>query len=242
MVIVLVLVLLAVIGIVVMVVLFKKADEQAEATNNILKQRFSGLENFEASRTIEHGDFIFAIDKNNRQVAYVDVRRVKVIPFDQIYKVEYLENSTTVASKSSIRTIGGALVGGALAGGSGAIVGGLSGDTTMKNKITLMQVKIGLRDINSPSLTIYIYKDREGLDSSSGFGGVLYQAGLKYVNDIVDSISVIIDSVDNENKLQTSDSVSQSVADELSKLLKLKENGILTENEFEEQKQKLLNK
>ena len=48
--------------------------------------------------------------------------------------VELLEDNTTIASRSLGRTVGGAVVGGVLAGGAGSVVGGLSGNQTMKKK------------------------------------------------------------------------------------------------------------
>ena len=219
----------------------KKYDELVAA----LKERYNSLDNFESSKKIEYYEgaydeyFIFAIDEKNSKVAYVDANQIKIIPFEQIFKVEYIENSSVVASKSSLRTVGGALVGGALAGGAGAIVGGLSGDTKMNNLITLMQVKIGLRDINSPTLTINIYEDDKGFNPS--VSNVFYKHKMEYVNNIVDSLSVIIDKVDKEKNVQTAATTHLSVADELNKLVQLKEAGVLTEQEFEQQKQKILN-
>ena len=214
-------------------------SEEKEERRKIINDKFNNLIDFETTKKIDHDDnFIFAIDEKHQKVAYIDKHKERIIPFEQIYKVEYIENATIVASKSSIRTVGGALVGGAIAGGAGAIVGGLSGDTKMKNKITLMQVKLGLRSINDPALAIDVLKSGAGIDPWVED----YRNAIKCVNDIVDSVSVIIDKVDNCNRIQPTEDNSHSVADELSKLARLKETGVLTEKEFEEQKQKLLNK
>ena len=58
------------------------------------------------------------------------------------------------------------------------------------------------------------------------------------MKDWKDTFEIIIDSVNSEKK-STSNSYS-SVSDELLKLNDLKEKGILTEDEFEQQKRKLL--
>ena len=62
----------------------------------------------------------------------------------------------------------------------------------------------------------------------------------------IDIFSIIIDIVDKNIAMQKSAPVtpllsSASVADELTKLAKLKESGILSEEEFNAQKSKLLN-
>ena len=44
-------------------------------------------------------------------------------------------------TKSTGRTIGGAIVGGVLMGGAGAVVGGLSGDTKQKKEVKNMDIK-----------------------------------------------------------------------------------------------------
>ncbi len=231
-------------------IISSNAKKKNATKKALLEEKYKTLKsvnNFFPTKRVGHKNFIFAIDETNSKVAIVERYRTKIIPFEQILKVEYIENATTVASKSSIRTVGGAIVGGAIAGGAGAIVGGLSGDTTMKNKISLMQVKITLRDIQEPSICLKLieYDYEGGFDPSSDAWSEVYKENKKIVNNIVDSLSVIIDKVDKENqnnKVSVTESSNQSIADELSKLVKLKESGVLTENEFEEQKQKLLNK
>lgn len=237
-------VLVTIISIIVVSIKHAGESEAIEKSKKIVEEKFSNLTDFKTTKKIVHTRFIFAIDEEAQKVAYIDPQQVKIIPFDQIMKVAFVENSVTVASKSSMRTIGGAIMGGAMAGNAGTIVGGLSGDTIMNNNITLVQVKIGLRDINCPSLTITIYDDLRGYNPLSEIWRPIHESHLEYANGIVDSVSAIIDRVDRAEKaqLQPTGNGCQSIADELTKLAKLKDTGILTDNEFEEQKQKLLNK
>lgn len=237
-------ILVTIISIIVVSIKHSGEIEAIETSEKTVEEKFNNLTDFKTTKKIAHTRFIFAIDEEAQKVAYIDPQQVKIIPFDQIMKVEFVENSVTVASKSSMRTIGGTIMGGALAGNAGAIVGGLSGDTVMNNNITLVQVKIGLRDINCPSLTITIYDDLRGYNPLSEIWHPIYESHLEYANGIVDSVSAIIDRVDRAEKaqLQPTGNGNQSIADELTKLAKLRDIGILTDNEFEEQKQKLLNK
>ena len=65
--------------------------------------------------------------------------------------------------------------------------------------------------------------------------------GMEHARQIADLVSVIIDDVDRQEKQNVSTpTVCGSVAEELSKLAELKEKGILTDDEFKEQKKKLL--
>lgn len=157
-----------------------------------------------------------------------------------------MENSTSIMSKSTTRTIGGALGGALIAGGVGAIVGGLSGSSTSTKKIDKVCVDLLLRDISSPSIRIVTF------DSTWAGGGKPvnidnkgFQIGIENAKEIANVVSVIIDEVDNGwkkeqlNKNKENQKVT-SVADELQKLAKLKEDGILTQEEFETQKAILL--
>lgn len=75
-------------------------------------------------------------------------------------------------------------------------------------------------------------------------GGMLwfiYEQGLKDAQSIADLISIIIDDVDRRQKTSQQNNNSNSIADELAKLADLKNKGIITEEEFNTQKSKLLN-
>lgn len=148
--------------------------------------------------------YMFAVDKNHRKVVYIKENQETIIPFEDIISVEIIEDNTTLASKSTMRTVGGAFVGGALAGGAGAIVGGLSGNTNMKKKVSLLQVKMRLRDIDNPTLAINCYdcktmtSGQEAKTDSLLWG--IYKQGLEHARQITDIVSVIIDDVDRSEK------------------------------------------
>jgi hypothetical protein len=191
--------------------------------------------------------YVFAVDKNHRKVAYIKEDKETIIPFEDIISVEIMEDNATLASKSTMRTVGGAVVGGALAGGAGAVVGGLSGDTNMKKKVSLVQVKMRLRDIDNPTLAINCYdcktmtSGQEAKTDSLLWG--IYKQGLEHARQITDLVSVIIDDVDRSDRhsiLSTSASNSGSIAEEIAKLAELRDKGILTDEEFSAQKAKLL--
>lgn len=207
----------------------EKSNNVTTKVNNLknfnLKQRIDGIKNL----------FTFAIDEENRRVVYVDHERVSFIPFDNIVSVEYLEDNITIASKSTMRTIGGAIIGSAIAGSVGAVVGGLSGDTEIKRNVKHVQVRNIIRELASPTLLITCY-DRSIMEVINPV------IGIEKARKIKDIVSIIIDEADRNAKHADIISKTQcnSVADELSKLSELKEKGVLTEEEFIQQKQKLL--
>lgn len=230
-------------------------DKQEIHRENLLKSLKNDLKEkgeFTISKYVNGfaGTYFFAIDEINEKIGFSSNNKKTFINFTDIIGVELIENGNIVIKKNTTRTIGGAIVGGVLAGGAGAIVGGLSGSSTQKNKVTSVQVKILLRNIDKPSLDIICFESwmnskivktfRENRQEED----YVYRIGKRNAVEIKDLISVIIDRIDNKNKsiIEQSTSIStNSIADELLKLTSLKENGILSEEEFSIQKNKILN-
>ena len=229
------------------------ADEkQKKARMDTLGARISKLPNKESFKKVFGKDYqyVFILDNLGKLIYYMDMEQTKNVPFNQIISVEVLEDNTLLSSKSTTRTVGGALLGGALAGGAGMVVGGLSGDSSQKKKVSKVLVKIKIRDYSTPSLLITCFDAQQTIGheikSTDSLYGHIYRDELQNAQKIADYVSVIIDEVDRQEKQsQTAQPISSqksSVADELAKLAKLKADGILTDDEFRDQKEKLLNK
>lgn len=232
----------------------KKDKARKEKRTNLLDNKLKEIPNQDGVRIIRgrKSRYAFVLDEVGRMIYYVKSSQIIKVPFDQIISVEVIEDNTLLSSKSTTRTIGGALLGGALAGGAGMIVGGLSGDSIQKKKVSKITVKIKLRDYSTPALLIpcFIAHELTGLNeieltdkNSEHFYS--YKNELQNAQKIADYVSVIIDEVDRQEKqsqtAQPITSQKSSVADELTKLAALKEQGILTEEEFRIQKDKFLN-
>lgn len=221
------------------------SKQKVDDRGTTLEEKIDNLKDFTPTQKIigAMNMYIFAVDHVRREIAYVSENEVVIVPYEKIISVEVVENNTIIASKSSARTIGGAVVGGALAGGAGAIVGGLSGDSEMKKKVSLVQVRIKLRDIKSPVLLINCF-DSNAMVGYKDIAPNSDKVGIEHARAISDLVSVIIDDVDKAEKQSHSSvttTVVPSVAEELAKLADLKSKGILTEEEFDKQKSKLLN-
>lgn len=152
-----------------------------------------------------------------------------MIPYEKVLRVEISEKGKIIYEKDN--AVGRALVGGALFGSAGAIVGSTSATTTATTEETAT-LRILVDNIENPSLVI------NGLDVNN----------TENVKDIIDVVLNRIQKEGNQSNLhlpQKDSTVrtvsSTSVADELMKLAKLKETGILSEEEFNFQKSKLLN-
>lgn len=224
----------------------KKTRERKD----ILDAKICKLPNKEGFITVigQKYRYAFVVDKVNRKIYYLTTELTKETPFDHIISFEMVEDNTVLFSKSvSVR---GAILGGVLAGGAGMVVGGLSGDTKQEKNVSKVTIKIKIRDYSMPSLMIECFNSPELLGNKEIWSThKVYREELQNAQKIADYLSVIIDDVCKKEKTSPS-KVAQhkpskngaSVADELAKLASLKEQGILTEDEFRTQKEKLLNK
>ena len=212
------------------------------AAENI--QRKTGTQSYVSDKAI--GNYHFIMDDFFDVLVIVTPTSHEVLKYSDIIEVSYEENSTKLYSKSAMRTVGGAVVGSALMGGAGAIVGGMSGDLKSNLEIKTMQIKLLLRDTKRTSLVLE-FKDFDGvLKTKETAAQKLYEKFLENAKLAKDTLSIIIDKAKTSaapvQQVEQISSVSPSgVADELAKLAQLKAAGILTEEEFNAQKAKLLN-
>ena len=223
-------------------------NKRQEYNDNLTSLMKTAPAAFNSTKTITiSDDLVFLIDNNDKKVCILRPNFQKIFNYDQIIDIEYIVNEETIASKSNLNTIGRAIVGGAVAGGVGAIVGGLSGKTKSVNLISKISVKLLFQDLDFPALSIKYF------DCESIIGGKpvppdepLCMNAVNKAQDFVNIMSVIIDEGKKMAipKVQDQPLIEKqpnfSVADELKKLAALRDEGILTQEEFEKQKSSLL--
>ena len=197
--------------------------------------------------TREIGNYLFLMDDFFKVLVLVGPGYYEIFNYSDIIEVSYEENGSQLYTKSAGRTVGGAIVGSVLMGGAGAVVGGLSGASKQNKEIKNMDIKILLRSTSRTSCVLH-FKDVDGvLKTKKEADRKLYETYLKNANQAKDVLSVIIDDA-KQASVPIAQPITQpvvaptssSVADELAKLAKLKADGILTEEEFQAQKSKLL--
>lgn len=180
-----------------------------------------------------------AVDAERRKFCYFTQNESPVFySFDDVISFELVANGKSVSTKSVSDSIGGALLGGFLAGEAGAIIGGTSGKVSTANGFTTLLVKVRLRNIEKPSLTLDILG---GVPADPDVADFL----LNMAHQVVDLFTFIIDDVNRHNPQQApavEEHKPASIADELEKLSNLKATGVITDTEFTELKTKLLSK
>jgi hypothetical protein len=194
------------------------------------------------------GNYLFIMDDFFKVLVIIGESSHEIFNYTDIIEVSYEENGNQLYTKSAGRTVGGAIVGGVLMGGAGAVVGGLSGASKQNKEVKSIDVKILLRSTSRSSCVLHFKDIDRVLKTKEDADRKMYETFTKNANEAKDILSVIID---NAKQIQVSASVAQplvqqvsspspSVADELAKLAKLKADGILTDEEFQMQKAKLL--
>lgn len=192
------------------------------------------------------GNYMFIIDNFLKVLVIINPITHNVFNFSDILDVTYEENGTQLYSKSTSRTVGGALVGGVLMGGAGAVVGGLSGASSQSKEVRSIDIKILLRNTDRPSYVLHFKDEDRTLNTKNDSDRTSYERYVKNATQAKDIFSVIIDSAKQvtthapQPVVRQTSNAGSSVADELTKLAKLKADGILTEEEFQAQKAKLL--
>lgn len=135
-----------------------------------------------------------SIDEKNEKIylALSGIREQKFnsYSFSDILSCEVILDDNSVYKKSTMRTVGGALIGGALLGGAGAIVGGLSGASRKQSNIKKAELKIVVKDISNPNYKFEFY--------GAGMPSAFRKEKLEEVEKWKDIIGIIIDRVDNK--------------------------------------------
>lgn len=193
------------------------------------------------------GNYLFVMDDFFKVIVLVGSGTREIFNYSDIIEVSYEENGSQLFTKSAGRTVGGAIVGGVLMGGAGAVVGGLSGASKQNKEIKNMDIKILLRSTSRTTCVLHFKDNDRVLKTKDESDRKLYETYVKNANQAKDILSIIIDDAKQASapieQLVAQPVVapsSSSVADELAKLAKLKADGILSDEEFQAQKSKLL--
>ncbi len=227
-----------VIGLIFCIYAISIQNELKEKHSELWKNYIDSLENFTISHRIDAPFFILLFDDSQRKFIIIkftiDGELVdNKFSYDEIMSIEVIKNGRTCYTRSFLDTTGRAIVGGALAGNVGGLIGGITSSTTSKEIVSEIIIKWHIRNIDCPTVLGEIHKGST-IESTD----YKYTLAMEKADEIIDLFSVIIDNV-NRN-CEVKEELSMSIADELHKMLKLKDQGILTEDEFEKQKQRLL--
>jgi hypothetical protein len=225
-------------------VYFWVKDKLLKDKINKIEDRLKKIENFTPSQqyTSADGSKVIAYDEGLRQFAICslnnDETSYKVFSYADLLSVEIFYDGNTVTKTNRVSQIGGALIGGVALGGLGAVVGGLSGKTSSKKEVEKIELRLIVNNKESPIQDILF------LNMKCKEWTPLYKESEKDVRHWFGIVSLLIKEADKQDEKNTSN-ITQDLAEEvpedkLEKLHGLLQKNIISEEEFNTAKQKLL--
>ena len=155
---------------------------------------------------------------------------IKIYKYSDLIDFELIEDNESLMKGG----FGKALVGGAIGGTKGAIIGS-AGSRQIKQNATLLEIKIRTNDFENPQYSIQFIKGFSLPKSSPEYRKFFDEA--QQVIGLLNYISTNgSDAENNEDK-----SNRMTITEQLRELNQLKDEGIITLEEFELKKKELLN-
>ena len=181
--------------------------------------------------------FILSFNEEDKKLLISKKDAIDTINYEDIIGVELIQDNIITSSKSTSNIVGRAIVGGVLLGGVGALIGGVTGKDKQKESASYIGLNIHTKNI---TIELCVFDSLNEFASKKIKKGQLlwseYETGRKQAKEIERLLTVI---VDKNTPVKTP---QLSTADDLSKLGTLLKDGLLTQEEFEQEKAKMLNR
>lgn len=179
-----------------------------------------------------------AVDENNKKIALLSLTaEPRIYSYSDLLAVELTENGQSLTKTSRTSQAANAILGGILLGGVGAIVGALTSAQKTKTKVKSVDIELTINDTAEPVFRINFQ------NVGDKAGGHINEPAMKNANEWMARFRVIMKQADLEDTGSAADMKAQpelSVAGEIAKLADLRAQGLLTIEEFDFQKSKLL--
>lgn len=160
-----------------------------------------------------------------------------IIEYENILSYSLIEDGAAVTSGS----VGSAVAGGLLFGETGAIVGGITGKRKTSDAVTSVKICVNVKNFPTNCLFIEILNSSSPLKKTSIFYKNIQNLAYQCLSILERVVKENTESLINQNNIKNYNP-NISIADEIKKMKELVDEGLLTQNEFETQKNRLLNK
>lgn len=134
------------------------------------------------------GDAV-GFDYEKRTIAVSTSNGRKVLPFESLISVELCEDGSTVTKTNRGSQLVGAAVGAAAFGGVGAIIGGLSGSSTSREKVSRVTINLLTNDPDAPFIEIKAF-DNQPVPKS----GFIYRQTMSDITPWFGRLKAIVES------------------------------------------------
>jgi len=217
----------------------------AIVTSKMKKQmevHVDGLADFTPTQRImgNNGQTGIAFDEQRKKICLIQHGSnitSRIFNYSDVLACEIFQDGTTITKTLRSSQIGGALIGGLALGGIGALIGGLSGKTKTTDKVSRIDLRIIVNDTAKP------LHDVNFLENETKRGGFVFNTAMQQARHWHGIVEVLIKRADMEDKANVPEQPKlppSSLADELRKLADLRDTGVLSTNEFDAQKARLL--
>ena len=226
----------------------KRKEIQLEKDDEIYEEVVGKLKELNFNITKKFHDPVYkgpykvlAIDNETKKVALILKSGYRIFSYRDILASKIIEDGEEITTTSRSSQVGRALVGGVLAGGMGAIIGGVGAKEKHSSEVEKVTLKIVVNDIENPTFKVEFLKLNE-FETSVKKENLRYKNAINEANEWHDVISILIRQADGIDKQVEEDKDGDigSVAEELTKFAALMEKGVITREEFDKQKDKLL--
>lgn len=151
------------------------------------------------------------------------------IKYNQIVSFELIEDGETITKGG----LGAAIVGHAMFGMGGAVVGSIIGKKKTKPICNSLQIRISVKDYYTKNIFV------KYIETPTKNTSTIYKQMLNQSRKAISELQVAVSSVESASDEAKGGDLN-SLADEIAKLRNLVEQGILTQEEYESAKKKLL--
>lgn len=218
----------------------EKSKDKAKHKDRLalFSQDIEGRQGFDQSRLYKGPSGFVAIDSGSNQLAFATAPDYKTtfVGASKIMSVSIYEDQRSITHAHRGRQVGAALVGGAVAGSTGAIVGGLGS----KAKSTDMVNSVALRvELDLPSKPLL---DMPFLKTQTQRGGYVHEQTSKEARTWSSLITAIMRKSEEAAPALTPvrERPEDTTLEALAKLGQLRDQGILTTEEFDKEKARIL--
>ena len=220
-----------------------------------MEEKLNGLKNFNATQKVMgvDGNTGLAIDEKGKEICVIKYNNGNIaldtMPYKDVLASEISENGNTITRSSRSSQLGGALIGGLALGGVGAIIGGLSGKTVSSDNVQRIDLHLIVNRTNSPVHSINFFED---IGDDDDFGvkksSLEYQEIMQKARHWHSLFQVIIRQADEDDKIKEREVAQKtlhsiehkSVTDQIKELVALRDQEVISDEEFTTLKEKLL--
>lgn len=206
---------------------------------------YAKFPDFSVSRLLHNDHDSIALDSTRNRLGILNKEFMagRVYDVADVMSVEVYEDGRSIAQAGRGRQVGAALVGNMIAGGPGAVIGGLGARVRSRDEIHDLTLRLTLNDNEFPIFDLRLNKAPvlKGSDLHVKLSTTV-RGWASFIEAMMRNAEASTQDSRAPAEVGTGESIStvRGLADELAKLASLRDSGVLSMNEFNTLKQRLI--